>query len=84
MAVPHRELCACRIGRYAHQATISGPGVMRRLRLRKGQTAVEYLLVTASLLFVFVMMYKALQYSLANQFRRGGVVIIRMYKEDPW
>ncbi|OGR51407.1 MAG: hypothetical protein A2049_07430 [Elusimicrobia bacterium GWA2_62_23] len=53
-------------------------------RGRRGQTAVEYLLVTASLLFVFVMMYKALQYALANQFKRGGLVIIRMYKEDPW
>jgi len=51
---------------------------------RRGQTAVEYLLVTASLLFVFVMMYKALQYALSNQFKRGGLVIIRMYKEDPW
>ena len=51
---------------------------------RKGQTAIEYLLVTASLLIVFVMMYKALQYSLANQFKRGGMVIIKMYKEDPW
>jgi hypothetical protein len=30
------------------------------------------------------MMYKALQYALANQFKRGGLVIIRMYKEDPW
>ena len=51
---------------------------------RSGQTAVEYLLVTISLLFVFVMMYKALQYSLSNQFKRGGLVIIRMYKADPW
>ncbi|MCM2267890.1 MAG: hypothetical protein NDI60_08990 [Elusimicrobiales bacterium] len=51
---------------------------------RRGQTAVEYLLVTVSLLFVFVMLYKALQYALSNQFKRGGLVIIRMYKEDPW
>lgn len=51
---------------------------------RRGQTAIEYLLVTVSLLFVFVMMYKALQYSLSNQFKRGGMVIIRMYKETPW
>ena len=57
---------------------------MGRLRSRKGQTTVEYLLVTVSLVFVFVMMYKALQYSLANQFKRGGMVVIRMYKEDPW
>ncbi|OGR42496.1 MAG: hypothetical protein A2X35_11805 [Elusimicrobia bacterium GWA2_61_42] len=51
---------------------------------RGGQTAIEYLLVTISLLFVFVLMYKALQYSLANQFQRGGLVIIKMYKETPW
>ena len=44
----------------------------------------EYLLVTVSLLMVFVMMYKALQYSLSNQFKRGGLVIVKMYKEDPW
>ena len=51
---------------------------------RRGQTTIEYLLVTISLLFIFVMMYKALQYSLSNQFKRGGMVIIKMYKEDPW
>ena len=51
---------------------------------RKGQTAIEYLLVTVSLLFVFVIMFKALQYALANQFKRGGMVIIKMYKQDPW
>ncbi len=51
---------------------------------RRGQTAIEYLLVTVSLLFVFVVMYKALQYSLSNQFKRGGMVIIRMYTETPW
>lgn len=57
---------------------------MFRPKTRKGQTAIEYLLVTVSLLFVFVMMFKALQYALANQFKRGGLVIIKMYKEDPW
>ncbi len=53
-------------------------------RRRKGQTAIEYLLVMVSLLFVFVIMFKALQYALGNQFRRGGMVIVRMYKADPW
>ena len=53
-------------------------------RWRRGQTAVEYLLVMVSLLFVFVLMHRALQYALANQFKRGGMVIIRMYKETPW
>lgn len=58
---------------------------MLRLRKgRRGQTAIEYLLVTVSLLFVFVIMFKALQYALANQFKRGGLVIIKMYKQDPW
>lgn len=51
--------------------------------MRRGQTAIEYLLVTVSLLFVFVMMYKALQYALRNQFTRGGLVIVRMYTETP-
>ncbi len=51
---------------------------------RKGQTTIEYLLVTVSLLVVFVVMYKSLQYALANQFKRGGLVIIKMYKVDPW
>ncbi len=53
-------------------------------RGRRGQTTVEYLLVMVSLLFVFVIMFKALQYALSNQFKRGGVVIIKMYREDPW
>ena len=61
----------------------SRSGRARSLK-RRGQTAIEYLLVTVSLLFVFVTMYKALQYSLSNQFKRGGMVIIRMYKETPW
>lgn len=60
------------------------PASPRRSLRRRGQTAIEYLLVTVSLLFVFVMMYKALQYSLSNQFKRGGMVIIRMYQVDPW
>jgi len=53
------------------------------LRRRGGQTAIEYLLVTASLLFVFVMMYRALQFSVANQFKRGGMVIMKVYVETP-
>ncbi len=51
---------------------------------RKGQTAIEYLLVTVVMVLVFVMMYKALQYSLANQFKRGGIVILKMYTETAW
>jgi hypothetical protein len=55
-----------------------------RSAARRGQTAIEYLLVTISLLFVFVVMYKALQYSLTNQFQRGGLVIVRTYTESPY
>ena len=51
---------------------------------RKGQTAIEYLLVTVSLLFVFVMMYRALQYAISNQFKRGGLVIMKVYQESPF
>ncbi|HNW43476.1 MAG TPA: hypothetical protein PKI19_03165 [Elusimicrobiales bacterium] len=62
----------------------SGPWPAARvLKRRYGQTAIEYLLVTASLLFVFVMMYRALQFSVANQFKRGGMVIMKVYVEDP-
>lgn len=60
------------------------PAAPRKISARRGQTTIEYLLVMVSLLFVFVIMYRALSYALANQFRRGGVVIMRMYKEDPW
>ena len=52
--------------------------------LRRGQTAIEYLLVTVSLLTVFIMLYRSLQWYLAKQFTSGGVIILRMYKEDPW
>lgn len=55
----------------------------RRGWRRRGQTAIEYLLVTASLFFVFVTMYRALQYAVANQFKRGGQVILKVYIEDP-
>ncbi len=51
---------------------------------RRGQTAIEYLLVTVSLLAVFVMLYQSLQWYLSSQFTRGGVMILQMYKEDPW
>jgi len=50
---------------------------------RRGQTAIEYLLVTASLLFVFVALYRTLQWYLSREFRAGGVVVMRMYKQTP-
>lgn len=52
-------------------------------RGRRGQVVIEYLLVSVSLLFVFTMMYKALQFSISNQFKRGGLVILRVYVEEP-
>ncbi len=51
---------------------------------RSGQTVIEYLLVMVSLLFVFSMMYKALNYALAGQFSRGGQVILRVYEASPY
>ncbi|HAH31302.1 MAG TPA: hypothetical protein DCL44_03195 [Elusimicrobia bacterium] len=50
---------------------------------RRGQTAIEYLLVTVSLLFVFVVLYRSLQWYLSRQFRNGGVIVMKMYKQDP-
>ena len=52
--------------------------------LRRGQTAVEYLLVTVALTVAFAMVYRTLQWYLASQFTSGGVIILRMYQEDPW
>ncbi|MFA6433176.1 MAG: hypothetical protein WCW52_00625 [Elusimicrobiales bacterium] len=53
-------------------------------RRRGGQTAIEYLLVTVALLTVFTVLYRSLQWYLSRQFTTGGVMILRMYKEDPW
>ena len=52
-------------------------------RARRGQVVIEYLLVSVSLLFVFTMMYKALQFSISNQFKRGGMVILKVYIAEP-
>jgi len=51
---------------------------------RRGQTVVEYLLVTVALTVTFSVMYRTLQWYLARQFRQGGLLILRMYKELPW
>ena len=58
------------------------PAALRRLR--RGQTAVEYLLVTVVLTVAFSMMYRVLQSYLTRQFTQGGIIILQMYKEDPW
>ncbi|MGC8866893.1 MAG: hypothetical protein ACP5IO_05610 [Elusimicrobiales bacterium] len=49
---------------------------------RNAQTTVEYILITLVLVVVFVIMHKALQWAVARQFERGGVMILRMYKEN--
>ena len=54
----------------------------KSVKKRPGQTAVEYILVTVSLLFVFTTMYKALQYAVSKQFENGGKVIMQAYIED--
>ena len=51
---------------------------------RRGQTAVEYLLITVALTIAFASIYRVLQWYLTKQFRQGGIVILRMYKELPW
>lgn len=53
----------------------------RKFNWRKAQTTVEYLLVMAALTVAFFMVYRVLQYSLARQFKGGGVIILRMYKQ---
>ena len=53
-------------------------------KLRKGQTAIEYSLIMLALLFLFSMMYRSLQWYLAKEFKAGGIIVLQMYKEDPW
>lgn len=50
---------------------------------RRGQTAVEYILVTTALLLAFVMIYRVMQWYLTNQFRDGGLIIMRKYEAVP-
>lgn len=47
--------------------------------LRRGQTAIEYLLVTVALTVAFATVYSVLQTFLARQFEQGGGIIVRMY-----
>jgi hypothetical protein len=55
-----------------------------RAAWRRGQTAVEYLLVTVALTVAFATVYRVVQWYLVRQFRQGGVIILRMYHEVPW
>ena len=62
-------------------------GAMRKLQTwfpaayRRGQTTVEYILVTAALTVTFFVIYKILQGFLARQFKMGGIIILRMYTQ---
>jgi len=49
------------------------------MKKRKGQTAVEYILVTVSLLIVFIIMFRALQWAVKDTFIKGAKVIVRTY-----
>lgn len=62
--------------------SFSMTGKRKTTKKRLGQTAVEYILVTVSLLFVFTTMYKSLQYAVAKQFENGGKIIMKVYIED--
>lgn len=53
-------------------------GVSRRGRSR-GQALVEYLLMTAMLLFLFTGMYRLLQTNLKSYFRGAGQSILKAY-----
>ena len=49
----------------------------------RGQTAIEYVLITLALLFAFALVYRALQLYLAREFKYGASIIVKMYKEYP-
>lgn len=51
-------------------------------KLRKGQTSVEYILITVVMVVVFVFLHKAMQWAVSQQFKQGGITILKMYKED--
>ncbi|MEK7744144.1 MAG: hypothetical protein AAB578_07115 [Elusimicrobiota bacterium] len=48
-------------------------------RRSRGQTVVEYMLMTVMLLALFTGLYKALQTSMKNAFVRAGIMILRAY-----
>lgn len=51
----------------------------RRSRWSRGQTVVEYMLMTVMLLALFTGLYKVLQSSMKKAFIRAGVVILKAY-----
>ena len=54
-----------------------GGGVFSRRS--RGQTVVEYMLMTVMLLALFTGLYKVLQSSMRKAFIRAGIVILRAY-----
>ncbi|KAF0127289.1 MAG: hypothetical protein FD189_356 [Elusimicrobia bacterium] len=75
MAVPRQTLCV--------SGGLSGRAMKTPANRRRGQTAVEYILVTTALLIAFVMIYRVMQWYLTAQFREGGTVIMRKYEALP-
>lgn len=53
--------------------------LIRGNRGSRGQALVEYLLMTAMLLFLFTGMYKLLQSNLRSYFRGAGQSILKAY-----
>ena len=56
-------------------------GIGARRRWRRGQTAVEYLLTTLTLVTVFAGMYGYLQTSTKKLFTAAGVKILNSYHQ---
>ena len=52
---------------------------IKGLRGTRGQALVEYLLMTAMLLFLFTGMYRLLQSNLRSYFRGAGQSILKAY-----
>lgn len=46
---------------------------------RKGQTVVEYILITLAMVIIFVFMHRYAQIWLTTYFKAGGKFVIRMY-----
>ena len=66
-----------------YRGMAKGKNMKVGLKLRRAQTTIEYSLIMLARLFVFTAMYRSLQWYLAKEFRTGGIIILRMYKENP-
>ncbi|MBI4655981.1 MAG: hypothetical protein HY746_04435 [Elusimicrobia bacterium] len=49
---------------------------------RKGQTVVEYILITLAMVIIFVFMHRYAQIWLTTYFKAGGKFVIRMYTRN--